>query len=144
MSSSLKTGKFIFIWALVSPHCLSCWGCWEPLDLSDSDDIEEAVNTELLSLSNLWSRDGNGGWGGGSPWSLLHQLQFWPLGGWWGNSWWSELASLGVSFWGESPRWSNLNGCWGWQIHTWMPWTSCLYPAFCYGPGNLPPTFLNS
>ena len=51
------------------------------------------------------------GLSGGSPWSLLCWLQFQPLRGWWGNSWWSELASLGVSFWGESLCWSNLNGC---------------------------------
>ena len=106
-----KDGKLIFMWALASPHHLPCWGCWEPSDLSDSDDIDEAVNTELLSLSNPQSGDGEGDWGGGSPWSLLHWLQFQPLGGWWGDSWWSEVASPGISFWGEPPCQSNLNGC---------------------------------
>ena len=104
-------GKLIFMWALASPHHLPLWGCWEPSDLPDSDDIDEAIDTKLPSLSNLWFWDGDGGWGGGRPWSLLHWLQFWPLGGCWGNSWWSELASPRVSFWGESPCQLNLNGC---------------------------------
>ena len=60
VSSSLKMGKLIFIWAPASPHCLPLWGCWEPSDKSDSNDIDEAVNTKLLPLSNPWSGDGNG------------------------------------------------------------------------------------
>ena len=38
-------GKLIFIWAPASLHCLPLQGCWEPSDLSDSDDIDEAVDT---------------------------------------------------------------------------------------------------
>ena len=104
-------GKLIFIWALASLHHLLLWGCWEPSDLSDSDDINEEFNTKLLSLSNPWSGDGSGDWDGRSPWSLLCLLWCQPLRGQRGNSLWSELVTPGVSFWEESPHWSNLNGC---------------------------------
>ena len=59
------------MWALASPHCLPLWGCWEPSDQSDSDDIDKTVNTKLLLLSNPLSGDGDGVWGGLGPWSLL-------------------------------------------------------------------------
>ena len=39
-------GKLIFMWAPASPHHLPHQGCWEPLDLSDSDDINEVINTK--------------------------------------------------------------------------------------------------
>ena len=99
-------GKLIFMWSLVSPCHLPGQEHWEPLDLSDSDDINEVVNTELLSLLNPWSGDDKGSWGGSSPWSLLHQLQFQPPS----NNLWSELASLGCPFRENLPQ-SNLNGC---------------------------------
>ena len=103
-------GKLIFMWALASPNHLPHRGSKEPSDLSDSDNINEAINTELLSLSNPWSGDSDGGWGGGSPWSLLCGLWFQPLRGQWGDSWWSEVASPGVSFWRKPSCQSNLNG----------------------------------
>ena len=59
-SSSLNTGRFIFIWAPSSLFHLPHWEHWDPSDLSDMDDINEAINNELLSLSNLWSREGDG------------------------------------------------------------------------------------
>ena len=111
VSSSLQTGKLISIWAPVSLHHLPCWECWQLSDLSDCDDTGEAVNTELLALSNPWSTEGEGGWGGFSLWSLLCQSQSWPLCGLQGNGWCSKLSSLGWSFWEESPRWWNLKGC---------------------------------
>ena len=46
-SPSLKMGKLIFMWALVSVHHLLCWECWEPSNWSDCDDTNKAVNTEL-------------------------------------------------------------------------------------------------
>ena len=55
-----KDGKLIIMWAPASPGHLPLWGHWEPSDQSDSNDIDEAVNTKLLLLSNLWSGDGNG------------------------------------------------------------------------------------
>ena len=63
MSSSLKTGKFIFIWPPISlQHWLWC-ECLEPPDLSDLDDTDEEVDTELWSLLNPWSGEceGDGG-----------------------------------------------------------------------------------
>ena len=36
------------MWALTSIHCLPHWGHQEPLDLSDSDDIDKGIDTELL------------------------------------------------------------------------------------------------
>ena len=110
-SSSLKAGKLIFIWAPVSLHCLPHWECQEPSNLSDCDDTNEAVNTELLSLLNLQSGEGEGGWGGISLWSLLHWSWFQPLCSLQGDGWWSKLASLGWSLQGESLGWWNLNGC---------------------------------
>ena len=53
-------GKLIFMWAPVSPHHLPCLEYQEPLELSDSDNINEAVDTKLLSLLNLRSRDVEG------------------------------------------------------------------------------------
>ena len=97
-SSSLKMGKLIFMWALVSLHHQQCQEHQEPLDLSDCDDINEAVNTELLLLSNLWSGKSEGGWGGISLWSLPCQLQSQPLCSLWGDGWWSNLHLQGSLF----------------------------------------------
>ena len=41
------------MWVPASPCHLPHQGCLTPLDLSDSDDTEDATDTELLSLSNL-------------------------------------------------------------------------------------------
>ena len=38
------------------PH----WECWDLSNLSDLDDMEEAIDDELQSLSNPQSREGNG------------------------------------------------------------------------------------
>ena len=96
---------------LASPCCLPLWGCQEPSEWYDSEDIDKAVSTELLLLSNPLYGDGNGVSGGQSPWSLLSLLQFWPLEGHQGDSVWYEVESPGMSLQGESPHWSNLNGC---------------------------------
>ena len=126
------------------PMSLPFWGCWEPSDWSDSDDIDEVVNTKLLSFSNPQSGEGDGSGGGRSPWSLLCLLQFWPLGGQQGDSLWSEFASLGVSFWGESPCLSNLNGCGVNRFMHGCPGLPHLYLAFGYGPGQSPTKLLES
>ena len=42
--------------SMASPQCI----CPEPRDLSDHDDTDEEVNTELLSFSNLLSSKGEG------------------------------------------------------------------------------------
>ena len=80
VSSSLKTGRFIFIWP---PdflwHCWPWCGCLKPLDLSDLDDTDEEVDAELQSLSNPQSGNGKGGRGGLThsphcpwPWSFCN------------------------------------------------------------------------
>ena len=51
---------------------------------------------------------------------------------------------LGVSLLGRISLLVKSEWLWGQWIHTWMPWATCLYLAFGYGLGNLPPTFLNS
>ena len=71
VSSSLKTGWLIFIWP---PDSLWCWPqcvCLEPPDLSDLDDTDEEVDTELLSLLNPWYGEGEDD--GGGP---LHRYEF--------------------------------------------------------------------
>ena len=40
------------MWAPASPYHLPYQGCLDPSDLSDSDDIKDAIDTRLLSLSN--------------------------------------------------------------------------------------------
>ena len=109
-SSSLKTGRFIFMWAPSSQCCLPLWECWDPSDLSDLYDIKEAVDNELLSFLNPWSGEGEGTWGDGGLWSLWCLLQSWPLRGWHGDGWWSEPPSLEASFTGEPLR------CQTWRV----------------------------
>ena len=43
-----------------SQCCLPLLGCWDPCDLPDLDNIEEAVDIELQSLSNPWSGEDEG------------------------------------------------------------------------------------
>ena len=111
VSLSLKTGRFIFIWAPSSQCLLPHLECPDPSNLSDLDDTDKVVNNELLSLSNPWSREGNGNQDSGDLWSLQHLLQSWPLG--------TNVAMVNCQSqppWGcfreESPVQSNLKGCW--------------------------------
>ena len=77
VSSSLKTGRVIFIWPLGSLWGYQPWhGCLEPLDPLDHEDTDEAVDIELQPLSNLGSGEGEGSWVGAAhccchlwPWS---------------------------------------------------------------------------
>ena len=99
VSSSVKTGRFVFIWP---PGSL--WGHWpwcghlEPPNRSDIDATDEEVDAELLSLLNPWSDESKGDWQGATcnshclwPWS-------WPHCGPWPHSWCTgQGSSLGTS-----------------------------------------------
>ena len=90
VSSSLKTGRLIFIWP---PSSL--WGCqpWcghlEPPNPSDIDNTDEEVDAELWSLSNLWSDESKSDWDGathnsyclisGLWWYLTSLLVYWSV-----------------------------------------------------------------
>ena len=58
-------GRFIFILALSSHCCLPHQECQDPFDLSDIDDINEAIDNELLLLSEAQSGEGDGDWHSG-------------------------------------------------------------------------------
>ena len=49
---------------------LPLWECQDPSDLSDLNDMDKAVDRELLFLSNLQSGEGNGKQGDRGLWSL--------------------------------------------------------------------------
>ena len=140
VSSSLKMGKLIFTWAPVYLCCLPHWECQKPSNLSDCDDTNKVVNTELLLLLNPWSGEGEGGWGGISLWSLWCQSQSWPLCSLQGDGWWSKLASLGWSFWGESPGWWNVNswGVNGWECGCPGPLTSIWHSVMALAIAHWP------
>ena len=48
------------MWPPSSQCHLPHWECQDPSDLSDLDDIKEAINNELLLLSNPQSGEGDG------------------------------------------------------------------------------------
>ena len=89
------------MWAPSSQCHLPDQECQDPSDLSDLDNIEEAIDNELLSLSTPQSGEGEGNWGDGHLWSLQHLLQSWPLGGWYGDGWQWEPPSPEASFMGR-------------------------------------------
>ena len=60
MSSSLKTGKVVFIWPPDSLWHQPWYKYLEPPDLLECDDTDEKVDTELLLFSNPWSDEGEG------------------------------------------------------------------------------------
>ena len=79
VSSSLKTGRLIFIWPLDSlQSCQPWWGCLEPPNLLDLDNMDEEVDAELWSLSNLQSGEGKGDGGGAAHNSHCPWPQSWP------------------------------------------------------------------
>ena len=55
--------------------------CWDPSEWCDWDDIKDAVDNELLSLSKPWSGEGEGNWGDQGHWSLHLLLHPWPREG---------------------------------------------------------------
>ena len=145
VSLSLKTGRLIFIWPPSSlwhqPQCK----CLEPPDLSDLDDTNEDVDTELLSLSNLTSSDGE--WVGGyaTHRSHCHWPQLWLHCGirpwsWW-DSWWVCPRFLYVLIgameslfqWGLVSTVKPKQQC-HWQMRMGTSRTPCFY-VFCNGLG---------
>ena len=99
VSSSLKTGRLIFIWPPGSLWSCQPWcGCLEPPNPSDIDATDEEVHAELLSLSNPWSDESEGDWGGATHNSCCLWPQSQPHCGTWPCSWcmgWGP--SLGTS-----------------------------------------------
>ena len=93
VSSSLKTGRFIFMRPLVSLWGHQPWhGHLEPHDLSDTEATDEEADTELLSLSNPWSDKSKGNQGEATHNSCGLQSQTQPW------SWWAGWGlSLGTS-----------------------------------------------
>ena len=112
LSSSLKTGRLIFR----SPPCsLQHWPWYihlEPPDLLDHDDTDEEVDTELLSLSNPLSSEGEGVRVSSAHSSHCIWLQSWQhcdTQSWsWCYIWWVCLGSSTHL----SVLWS-LSSCWG-------------------------------
>ena len=99
VSLSLKIDKLIFIWPLDSWQ--GCWpqhGCLEPPNLSDLNDTDEEVDTELWSLLNPWSGKGEGDWGGVTCNSHCPWPQWQPHCGTQPHSWYTVLQPhLGTS-----------------------------------------------
>ena len=60
-------------WCLL-PHL----ECLDLSEWSDQDDIEDAIDSELLSLSKPWSGEGEGNLGDQGCWSLHLLLCPWP------------------------------------------------------------------
>ena len=121
MSSSLKMGKLIFMWPLGFLRHLPWWGHWEPSDLSDCNDTAEAVNKELLLLSNPWSGEGEGDWG--SSFVIIHNPCLVMACGERANG---QSQCLIYFSQGDSSPWENLNG---WGVVGWE----------CRCPGPLAP-----
>ena len=122
VSSSLKTGRLIFIWPPGSLWgCLPWHGCLESHNLSDIEDIDDEVNAVLLSLSNPWSDKSEGYQGGVTYNSHCLWPWFWPCCGAhphsccpiWGPSWGTShhlafdgrLAGHGDMSWLQKIKW---------------------------------------
>ena len=88
VSSSLKTDRLIFMCPLGSLWVCQPWlGCLEPPNFSDIDATDEEVDAELLSLSNPWSDESEGEWGGATHNSHCPWPWPWPWCGTWLHSW---------------------------------------------------------
>ena len=155
MSSSLKTGRLIFIGPSSSlwhqPQC----NCLEPPNLLDLDATNEDVDTELVSLLNPWSGDDE--WVGGCATYRSHHWwpQLWPhcctlpqslCDGWQicpGSS--MNLSALwNLSSGGDSSLLWNINGIftskWEWR----HPRFYCYDALFHNGLGYQWPAFLQA
>ena len=76
----------------VSSWCLlPCLEHLDPSEWSDWDDIEDAIDNELLSLLKPQSGEGEGNLGDRGHWSLHLLLCPQPWEGCWGVHWLSEL-----------------------------------------------------
>ena len=62
----------------------------DPSEQSDQDDIKDAIDNELLSLSKPWSGEGERNLGDRGHWSLHLLLCPWPREGHRGAHWLSE------------------------------------------------------
>ena len=104
-------GRFIFI--CISSRCLlPHLECLDPSEQSNRDDIEDAVDIELLSLLKPWSGEGEGNWGNQGHWSLYLLLCPQPLEGHRGSHSLSEPQCINTSPGGEALGVLNLKGCW--------------------------------
>ena len=113
-SSSLKMGQFIFI--RVSSQCLlPHLECPEPSEWSNQDDMEDAMEIELLSLSKLQSGKGDGNLGGCSLCSLL-LLHPQPWKGRQGVCLFLGTSCADWSPGGEALEELNLKGCWAGRL----------------------------
>ena len=75
----------------VSSQCLlPCLECLDPSEQSDQDDIEDAIENELLSLSKPQSGEGEENLGDSGHWSICLLLCPQPWEGCWGVHWSSE------------------------------------------------------
>ena len=99
MSSSLKTGRLIFLWHPDSlQHHQLLFEYLESPDLLDLNDTNEEVDTVLESLSNLWSGEGKGDGGGVAHSSCCLWPWSWPFYNAQPHSWYDGLKScLGTS-----------------------------------------------
>ena len=118
VSSSLKTGRLIFIWPSDSlwgcqPQC----GCLEPPNLSGLEHTDEEAGTELWSLLNLWSGKGEGDEGGATHDSHCPPPQSWPHCGAQPYSWYTGLGPhLGTSHNAAAVGRLAGHGDWPWSL----------------------------
>ena len=59
-----------------SQCCLPCLECLDLPEWSDLDDIEDVIDNEFLSLSKLWSGEGEGNLGGWDLWYSPSPIAF--------------------------------------------------------------------
>ena len=103
-------GRFIFI--CVSSQCLlPLLEHLDPSERSEWDDIEDAMDIELLSLSKPQSGEGEGNLGDQGCWSLCLLLCPWPQEGHLGVCPLSEPEDANTSPNGEDLELLNLKGC---------------------------------
>ena len=134
-SSSLKMGRFIFMWAS-SQCCLPHLEYLDPSDWSELDDIKDVVDNELLLLLISQSGKGEGSQG---DWGLTFPGSTGPMGWWW-------VVRTTISrciFQRGTPRGIEPKGLLGQWIHTGMSGSSCLNSMIWYSLSNGPFTLLN-
>ena len=128
-----------FIFMHVSSQCLlSCLEHLDPSEQSDQDDIEDAIDNELLSLSKPWSGEGKGTLvtkvTGPSiscyTLSLKKAVGVFELVIW-------TIVSGHILRWG-SPLGIKLKRLLGWHIHPGTSRSPCIYSIIQYSLGNSP------
>ena len=98
MTASFLMGTLIFMWPPGSWwHWPQCW-CLEPPDLLDLNETDELVDTELMSLSNPWSHEGEEDGVGATQGSCHLWPQSWLHCNAWPHSWYdTQWLCLGTS-----------------------------------------------